>query len=199
VAPVAFKHYESLAGTAAEIASEKLPDGDGPVVLVLEETDSAPLASREKVFVKTASSLGVKDVVVIEAGSGEWSSENGWSPSLLRKVSDEAPGNRGIISFVGTPPGQVLKQNPPRPVSPYFLAVLPPMENLDAFMQAGIVHDAVIPTKLADTPSVSPKSSNRDWFDAYYQLYTPSTTSRTTTTVTPGVISAPGSKDEVQY
>ncbi|GEM_PF-2721091 len=199
VAPVAFKHYESLASTAARIVADNIPGGEGAVVLVVDESDSQALNRRETVFQKTASSLGLRDVVVIKALPGEWSSEAGWSPSLLQKVLNEAPENRCVVSFVGPPPGRVLKQSSARTISPYFLAILPSTGNLDAFMQAGIVHDAVVPANLKETPSVSPTRSDQDWFEAYYELYLPSSAAVSPAAVSGEVISAPGSADEVQY
>ncbi len=166
VPDIAFRHYRVVTEASARMASEHAPEGDGPIVAVIGESESAHLTKRSDWFRKAAEELELSKVEIVVVSKGDWSEEKGWSPALLRNISTSYPDARAVVSFVGPPPSGSSGE-----FSPWTLVVLPNPIPMDAARQHGSVDATIEPSTVpADRPPLPKKASDDDFFNRYYQL-----------------------------
>lgn len=167
--PEASKHYQAM-GQQLAVEVSGLLNNAGTVVTVSEDTP------RHQLRVKTFThELEQQDFTVqqIIAGPGDYHPDTGLSLSFYQRLSRDFPQADAVVSFVTSPPVQLLEDRNLTRLTSKFITVLPSMETLRAFFQEDLVHLALVPAGNVENPELDPGASHQEWFDNFYRILHP--------------------------
>ena len=95
----------------------------------------------------------------------------------LVEILDRHPQARTIVFFVDPPTTLDMEASASRPTVPPLVVVgnpdLPTKNYYGQFLTSGLVAAVIIPRSVPAVAPPAPLKTPREWFDRYYQLYTP--------------------------
>ena len=177
-APEGFKHSHAQ-GSQSAVATARLLNGAGSVLLVVPESEDPRILASQNAFIQEAQNQGLTVTDTLRAGPGDSHVENGIHSRFYREILSRSEGADAVVSFVGLPPLQTLRDPPANLQNqPRFVAVMPNSIFLRDFFERNLTDLVILPSGSVRNTEMSTTVPDAEWFANFYQVFTPADASR---------------------